>query len=222
MRSFLLSAALLAAFSVTAQQNITVYQPGPGMNDSTDQGGLNGGKDTWDYDGMPGSNYAQDIYFYATPISNCNQTHVRCYIQFDLSTLPFNPDSVFFGVTHYDHTSYCYSNCDADFYFHAITSPWYEQTLTYYNTPSIDTAFYGPINITFPNSFGQREYNITAMYNLWKDGVVPNYGFEIESNTVGCNNAAVMFYAHSSDDTSAAARPYLKVYSSATGVVEKN
>lgn len=212
MKKIYLSFLSIAVSAALYAQSPVIFQPGPGQNDSTDQGGLTGGKDAFTNEGAQTTNYAAEAYNFALPVSNCNPTNMNAYIQFDLTGLPSQADSVFFGVTHWDHTSYCYSNCLADFYFAALLSPWYEQTIDYTNAPAHDTAFYGPITISFPNTFGTREYNITAMYNLWQAGTVPNYGFVIYSPTVGCNNAAVGFYAWSSDDTVLANRPYLKIY----------
>lgn len=199
-------------------QTITIFQPSAGLNNGTDQGGVNSGKDAWVAEGATTNNYGADWYMLALPISNCNNTTCSAYIQFDVSTLPLNVDSVTFGVTHLPHTTYCYSNCNADFYFARIAQPWDEMTLDFNTKPSLDTAFYGPINIAFPNNFGVREYNITSTYLLWKTGAVPNNGFAIYSTTVGCNNAAVYFESFSSDDTVASERPYLKIYTSSTGI----
>jgi hypothetical protein len=130
-----------------------------------------------------------------------------------VTNLPALVDSVFFGVTHNEHTSYCYSNCNADFYFYRLTSPWDEMALIQSNLPSEDsTPFFGPLNITFPNDFKNQEYDITSAYNYWKTPGNNNYGFTVYSPTVGCNNAAVIFNVQSSDDTVASARPYLKIY----------
>ncbi|MBS1771575.1 MAG: T9SS type A sorting domain-containing protein [Bacteroidetes bacterium] len=194
------------------KDTVMVFRPAPGLNDSTDMGTLNAGMDAWEQQPYPSANYGAHEAVYVAPISNCNSTHATAFIRFDVGSLPDTVDSVFVGFTHFDHTSYCYSNCNADFYFYPVLQRWYENTLTYGNQPTTDTAFYGPINITFPNSFGTREYNITNMYRLWRDSSVVNYGFAIKSPTVGCNNAAVIFYAHSSDDTVVATRPYLKIY----------
>ncbi len=213
-RNHILLILLICLQYLWAQSPIT-YRPGPGANDSTDQGGLNGGKDNWVYQGNA-LNYADHPGLVALPISNCNQTHCQGFIQFDLTTLPANVDSVFVGFTHTPHTTYCYSGCDADFYFARVTQPWYEQTMNYANKPTFDTAFYGPINIKFPNDFKERKYNITSMYKLWKAGTVPNYGMAVFSKTVTCNNAAVSFTVYSSDDTAASHRPYLLVYPHST------
>lgn len=221
MKKIIYSALLLLAAGNLCAQNPIIFQPGPGLNDSTDQGGINGGKDSWGYEGNPTTIYGGDPIAYALPISNCNQTHGVAFFQFDLSGLPAAVDSVFVGIKHQDHTSYCYSNCQADFYFAYLMGPWYENTINYSNFPAQGADFFGPVTISFPNSFGIREYNITTAYNAWKTGAVPNNGFIVYSPTIGCNNAAVGFYAASSDDTALSARPYLKIYASSSGLGEK-
>ena len=210
LRTFVVTVVCLLSFVPMAQSEI-VFRPGPGLNDGTDSGSVNGGKDSWVSGDTSATNYGAESYVVATPVSNCNPATAKAYIQFDLSTLPANVQQVFLGVTHLPHTSYCYSNCDADFYFYPVTEPWSETTLTYDNKPSEAAAVYGPINITFPNDFGNREYDITNIYRSWKDNSVPNHGLAIYSPTVGCNNAAVIFYAHSSDATDENNRPYLKI-----------
>lgn len=205
---------VFATMSVYAQKDIvTIYRPTSGLNDSTDQGGLQGGKETFANEFSRSTNYAAGIHLYSEPTSNCNYTKVNGYIQFDVTTLPKEVDSIFVGFTHYPHTDYCYSHCAADYYFSVVTEPWYEQELTYNKQPAFETAtFYGPIPIRFPNNLGLREYNITETYKLWRNGTVPNYGFVIHSPSVGCNNASARFLVYSSDDEVETNRPYLKIY----------
>lgn len=203
---------LLLGTLVFAQTLPIVVQPSSGLNDGSDEGGINSGKDAWANEAEIVTNYGASEAIVILPTSNCNATKVNGYIQFDLSTLPVAVDSVLVGFLHGDHTNYCLSNCDADFYFAYVTSTWDEMTLNYTNMPTQGNDFFGPINITFPNSFGTREYNITTAYNSWKSGTLANNGFLIHSPSVGCNNACVYFIAHSSDDTVATNRPYLKVY----------
>jgi hypothetical protein len=208
--TFVVTAVCLLSFVPMAQSEI-VFRPGPGLNNGTDNGSANGGKDSWVSGDTSGTNYGAESYVVATPVSNCNSATAKAYIQFDLSTLPANVQQVFLGVTHLPHMSYCLSNCDADFYFYPVTEPWSETTLIYDNKPPEAAAVYGPINITFPNDFGNREYDITSIYRAWKNNSVPNHGLAIYSPTVGCNNAAVIFYVHSSDATEENNRPYLKI-----------
>jgi|GEM_PF-1634236 len=210
-RTVVLIAFLVLGMCQVLAQSPIIFRPGPGLNDGTDQGGIAGGKDAFVYQGATTTNYGDDPQLVALPISDCNATHFVGYIQFDLTSLPAVVDSVFVVFKHYPETSYCYSGCNADFYFARVLAPWNEMTINYDNQPAHDTAFYGPVNISFPNDFGERAYNITSAYNLWKSGTVQNYGMAIYSTTITCNNAAISFDVHSSDDT--ANRPYLKIYS---------
>ena len=192
-------------------QSEIIFRPGPGLNDGSDDGSANAGKDTSVYGNAPSTNYGSELTIWGYPVSNCNPANSKAYIQFDLATLPADVEQVFLGVTHYPHDTYCYSNCNADFYFYPVTAPWNEMTLTYDTMPSETVQVYGPINITFPNDFGNMEYDITDVYRNWKNNVLPNYGLAIYSPTVGCNNAAVAFSVHSSDDPDENLRPYLKI-----------
>ncbi len=191
------AAFLLVSFFIITNflysQNLIIFRPGPGANNGHDEGTLSAGKDAWVYEGEPTTNYGTTPYVQALPISNCNNRHCAAFIRFDLDSLPSDVDSVFLTFNHYPHTTYCYSGCNADFYFAALTQPWDEMTINYTNIPAKNTAFYGPINIVFPNDVGERQYDITNMYSLWKSGTVPNYGMTIYSSTVTCNNAAVYF-----------------------------
>lgn len=138
------------------------------------------------------------------------------YIQFNVETLPANVEKVYLGVTHLAHTSYCYSNCVADFYFYPLLESWNEMTIGSGDMPSEGNSVFGPLEISFPNDFGKMEYDITDVYRQWKQGTLVNNGLVIYSPDSGCNNAAVMFAVGSSDGDETS-RPYLKIqYSSTT------
>lgn len=206
--------AILKAYGAAAKSGseVLVFRPSRGLNNGADQGGANAGKDAWVFQDQPGQVNDTSYMIYSMPVSNCNSTHAWSLIRFDLDGLPMQVDSVFVGFTHYAHTNYCYSHCDANWYFYKITSDWEENTVTYNNAPTTGDSFYGPVRITFPNALGTREYNITDQYVRWKNNTDVNKGFAIKSPNVGCNNAAVGFYVYSSDDTAENARPYLKIY----------
>jgi hypothetical protein len=215
MKKIVLSFLIVIPFIAQAQvDSVTIVRPAPGNNDSTDQGGANGGKDAYVYQSTSTTNYGNSVPLAALPLSSCNATDAFIYIQFDLTGLPDTAvDSVFVGFTHYADSTYCYSNCTADFYFAAVTQPWSESTITYADMPAQDTGYlYGPVHLAFPFSSFVKEYNITTMYKKWRNGAVPNYGMVIYSTTMGCNNAAVAFSIHSSDDTVVTDRPYLKIH----------
>jgi hypothetical protein len=131
---------------------------------------LTGGKDAFVYEGDPGLNYGTNAVVEALPISNCNATHCEAFMQFDLSTLPADVESVHLVVKHAPHTTYCYSGCAADFYFAILTGAWDEMTINYNNFPARGDDFYGPVPISFPNDFGTVEYDITDAYIAWKSG----------------------------------------------------
>lgn len=207
-----------AAFADISSNAEIIFRPGPGLNDGTDQGGEYSGKDA--YAGScnsPADNYGDNKYLYSAPVSNCNGCNAKAFIQFDVSSLPENVSHVYLGFTHLPHTSYCYSNCAADFYFYPISSSWDEMGVNLNNTPSHGSSVVGPIHITFPNNLGNQEYDITDIYRQWKNGTTPNYGIEISSPTVGCNNASVFFGTYSSDEGNESKRPYLRIITTDDG-----
>jgi YD repeat-containing protein len=188
-----------------------LFRPGPGKNDGSDNGSSNGGKDAFISGSFPTASYGSEPNIVGLPRSNCNPAEARGYIQFDLSSLPVNVQQVFLGVTHFPHTNSCIANCNADFYFYPVTQPWNEMTISFNTKPTEGAAVHGPINISFPNDLKNREYDITGIYRNWKNGSVSNQGLAIYSSTVGCNNAAVGFNVHSSDDPDQSLRPYLRI-----------
>jgi len=222
MKNLITILAILLSINAGYGQFITTFQPSGGLNDGNDSGTVTTGKDTWVNRYSPTMNNGADSLALTSPRSNCNTSDYKSYFQFDITNLPNIVDSVFFGVTHLEHTSYCFSNCNADFYFYYNTSAWNEMTMIYSNEPSENpTAFCGPINVTFPNNFGNKEYNITNAYNYWKTNGVDNFGFTAYSPTLGCNNASVGFYVYSSDATNPADRPYLKIYHSFSNTINE-
>lgn len=110
-------------YSACAQSE-TIFRPGPGLNNGADNGSVSAGKDTLVSGSGPTVNYGSDVSTAGSPVSTCNTAMARAYIQFDLSTLPSDVQQVFLGVTHFPHTTYCYSNCNADFYFYPVSAAW--------------------------------------------------------------------------------------------------
>ncbi len=216
---YTLAAVFFLAQPLLAQTPI-IFQPGPGLNDGTDEGGANGGKDVFigDADNIT---HGTESAFYILPISNCNNTTWISLFKFDVSTLPTEVDSVLLVITHSDPGTYCYSNCVADFHLAAITEPWSETTVTFSARPAKEsTPFYSILNHNWDDSLHAKEYDITQTYRNWATETIPNHGFEFYSSTVGCNNAAVTLYGATSDDTTNAGanRPYLKVYPASVGI----
>jgi len=187
-----------------------IFRPGPGLNDGSDDGSLNAGKDAYAWS-CNGDYSGSDVYFGGSPRSSCNQCNNKGYIQFNLDTLPSNVEKVYFGVTHYPHTSYCYSNCDANFYFYPVLESWNEMTIGSGSMPTEGSSVFGPLYISFPNDFGTKEYDLTDIYGSWKNVTIQNNGLVIYSPDGTCNNASIGFFVHSSDDPDVNTRPYLRV-----------
>lgn len=207
-----LMCAMLFVLGCLSAQNTVIFQPSGGANNGNDEGTLTAGKDSWVNRYAPTENNGYTGSSLASPRTNCNESDYKSYFRFDVTNLPDSVTSVVFGVTHFEHTSYCYSNCSADFYFYLCTSAWDEMTLVQNNLPAeVAEPFCGPISISFPNNFGVKEYDITSAYRYWKKNPSLNYGFTIYSPTVGCNNASVYFGVKTSDDVDEANRPYLKI-----------
>lgn len=186
-----------------------ILQPSPGRNDGSDDGSISSGKDAFFYNcsgGWSGTLYLIEGYARST----CNECSAKAYIRFNIDNLPQQVDKAYLGVTHLPHTNYCYSMCNANFYLFPVLGSWNEVALP--GAPPAEGApVLGPINITFPNNFGQREYDITSLYNQWKNGTVENNGIAVYSTNAGCNNAAVRWMVYSSDETDASRRPYLRL-----------
>ena len=209
---FCLGIFLSIAFANAGLSAEIIFRPGPGLNDGTDAGGENSGKDACGGScSSPADNFGDDEQFIAFPISNCNGCNSKAFIRFDVDSLPDNVANVYLGFTHLPHTVSCFSNCDADFYFYPISSSWDEMTINLNNAPGHGSSIVGPINITFPNDLENQEYEITGLYQQWKSGTTPNHGIEISSNTVGCNNGCVGFYVYTSDVADENNRPYLRI-----------
>jgi hypothetical protein len=121
-----------------------VFRPGPGLNNGTDDGSANAGKDA--YGGTcdnPGYNGGSSETILAAPLTICNSCNNSLFIQFNLDSLPADVAHVYLGFTHLPHTTYCLSNCNADFYFYPISQPWNEITVSLNNAPSHCPATYG-------------------------------------------------------------------------------
>lgn len=211
--TILVFAATLFQGLVMAQAPI-IFQPGPGLNDGTDMGTIDAGMDATVNESTPAINYGDNSAMVSLPPSYCNETEVEAYIRFDVSSLPANVDSVFLNFYHLPQTNYCYSNCDSWWFFSSLDTEWDEMTVNWTDKLDYGTAFYDSIHFVFPDTGGWHRYDITSQYNNWKSGVTFNYGLAIYSTTEGCNNAAIMFYVASSDDTTDGGiyRPYLEVY----------
>jgi hypothetical protein len=207
-----LFALINLALASPASAQTVILQPGPGLNDGTDEGGPSGGKDTWIYRGQPTTNRGTENGAVGYGPSDCNDADAKAYVKFDVSTLPAAVTQVFLGITHPAQGT-CYSNCDLNFYGNVVTQPWNEMTLTWQNAPMEGAVAFGPVNKVAPSSQVKVEYDITSTYAGWKSGTLPNHGlvFQGDPAVYGCNNACTGFVLFTSDDATVASRPYLRV-----------
>lgn len=205
-------------------QNVIIFQPGAGKNDGSDEGTLNGGKDSFVYDEQYLANYGTSAVFASNPLSTCNYTNLLGFIKFDISTLPSTVDSVFVGFMMGSYLNYCYSNCDNTFDLRYITSPWDEMQINWNNKPAAGEPFSDTVRISFPYQGGLLKLDITKAYKAWKSETVVNEGFTIYPLDGWCNNACVSFCPWSSDcTTDTTFRPYLEIYyGSSNGIKEES
>ena len=195
-----------------------MFQPGPGLNDGTDEGGLNGGKDAYVWDEQPSSNFGAALSCGTSPISTCNQTNLRGFIKFDVSSLPAVVDSVIFSV-HFPDQLTCFSNCSSTYTFNYVDQAWNEMGITWDNQPSPGDAFGDTVALAAPEPAGERRYDITDAYLAWRSGTRVNHGFMFVPLDGICNNAAVILGFFSSDQTEFP-RPQLLVYANTIGMQE--
>lgn len=187
-----------------------VLRPGPGANNGNDDGSQSAGKDAYAW--SCGNAYSgSSTSVIGHPRSTCNQCNTKGYIQFNVNDLPSAVQDVYLGVTHLPHDTSCITMCNANFYFYPVLEAWNEMTIGSGAMVGEGPAVSGPVNISYPNNFGVKEYKITDIYKNWKTGETPNNGLAIYSPDSGCVNCSVMFSFHSSDDPDPAKRPYLKV-----------
>jgi hypothetical protein len=222
MKRILLSIAIALMAGISFSQSVIIFRPGPGLNDGTDEGGLNGGKDSFVYDDQSTTNFGTAVDIATNPISTCNLTNLQAYIKFDVASLPLHVDSVFLWFYNYAYNINCYSNCDNTFDLRYVTSAWDEMTLNWNNRPESGANFSETVRITFPYNGGPIRLNLTSAYLSWKNGSVPNYGFTIYPLDGDCNNACVSFAPASSDEADTIKRPYLEIYTQSSGVQETN
>lgn len=223
MKSIIITLMLALVSFLAFTQNVIIFQPGPGQNDGSDEGGLNGGKESFIYDEQYSVNYGNNTIYASNPISTCNFTNLRAFIKFDVSSLPEQVDSVFLCLYLLAYNNYCYANCDNSFDLRYVTTAWNEMDINWNNQPPAGDPFSDTVRIAFPFGGGMLKLNITEAYRNWKSGAVDNQGFMINPLDGWCNNACVSFAGYSSDyadDTTM--RPYLEIFSYQPGGIEIN
>ncbi len=208
--------------------NVITYRPGPGANDGSDQGALDGGKDTWAFQVEPNANKG-DTPAHPTWKSTCNPWTTQSFFQFDISTLPDYEDVIRVEwVTQQKITrgygwDYPIPNPTLDLF--PILAPWSETDLTWNTRPLVDPTAAASSMLMFSNVSGGDDYtffegevafDITDLYTLWKAGL-PNNGVMIERREDWCEDA-IGHLIYSSDNEDISLRPALRITTAGGGV----
>ena len=184
---------------VTVDGQDTILSPGPGLNDGSDDGGRNAGKDanmkmsnSW-YTGYSGDNPRMWIIN-----SYCNSAYVNGFLQFSLTDLPTSIDKaeiwVYTWVFFIDGYPWYAS---PTFSLHQITNSWNEMSST---APSYAAATIDPHTVpvkggsdmgrtyAYTEFEGWLKFDITNLYNAWQAGTTPNYGVALVQDNSLCHN----------------------------------
>ena len=215
-RSFrLMSAAILAILfaAQAATADILTYQPGPEGKDTF----LNGGG----ANGNAGDGGITHTWWDSGPT-----WRTWSLFEFDVSQLPASADVSSVKLKLYQSISRNYGMDygiqDPTMVLYNVTSAWNEGVVTWNTAPGIDQSstqgsFQHSFNINNPTSGlytffeGWIEFDITGIYNAWKDGSVANNGLAMRRlETFGEN--AIGHHTYTSDYTDdVSLRPMLVV-----------
>jgi hypothetical protein len=217
---------VLIPLSAYAATHTVTLQPTAGLNDGTDDGSANDGKDTGNYPWDVNINYSTNTNYGADTIlrlynSNCPNIINPGYLQFSLSGLPTqNIISAHIEVYAYVYFNGAGSPWPADGYqvsVHRVTSVWNEMLVTYNNRPTHDITAIDPHTITTVGSSGVEfegllSFDITDLYKGWADGSISNDGvaFIIDGPSI-CVNGDEFFLYTSDYSTDPTLRPKLIV-----------
>ncbi|MCT4637771.1 MAG: fibrinogen-like YCDxxxxGGGW domain-containing protein, partial [Bacteroidales bacterium] len=192
-----------------------IFRPHRGLNDGTDNGSVQKGKDAYVWRGSSNQGAGTNNgTYYTLFLDYYSPRNSRVYIQFDISELTSNVSNVTVNFPYLGRTND--KTPSMSWKIKRPSAEWQENIITWNNQPSL-TEDYG--NISIPNYPQNSAFNvlttiskdITSLYNGWKDGTIPNYGIALTRNSTtgsGTNNQGHM---GSSDNSNPDSRPYLLV-----------
>lgn len=192
-----------------------VYRPTGGANDGTDEGGPNGGKDSYVL------TYAsRTVNFGTAPLlqhyhSTCNDFQASSYYQFDLTDLPGAAEVTKVSLVLYHNIfryyGWQYQISPTTMQVQAVTGPWNEKSITYNTQPPVSPVLTS-VNIPTTSSgyTGFVPIDMTSLYKDWKNGSRPNYGIRYSRLQPFCENGNLSYTA-SSDNPSESLRPRLEI-----------
>jgi len=186
------------------------FQPGPGLNDGTDQGTVDAGKDGYTFSLSGGGN--GDSGWAHHFLSTCNNFRSYSYYRFDVEDLPAADDvvSVELHLWHNMNRSYGWpwQASVTKFALHEVTSGWEENALRWYAPPShvptpvatadLDTSHGRPNGGGNTIYFeGWKSMDVTDLYGRWQAAPVTNKGLMYKRTQAWCENANAEYVAQS-------------------------
>jgi hypothetical protein len=194
-------------------------QPGPGLNDGSDDGSATKGKDTWINNLRPATSPGDGV-FYLWNIS-CNQYRGRGLLRFSVDGMPTQNVA---SARVYMYTSVYFNGSgspwpagDQKVSVRKLTSDWNEKTQGWDKPPSFDPTIIDPkvvrtTGVAPPAKEFQDwlSFDITDLYKGWANGSIPNYGVMFYLDTSVCQNGDE-FTMYTSDWADSSLRPKLVV-----------
>jgi len=224
-------AALLTGLSPALADTI-IFQPGPGLNDGTDDGSLLAGKDAKvsDAKAYP-SDHATNFGTVATItlFDSIGASYWKSwgYLQFDVSALPAADQVTEVRLVFNQYFASEYSSWPDGATTNVVQTPlgaWDEMTLTWDSQPLLDPTIEASVVIPMPAGVPSRferevSLDITNLYMGWRSGARENYGLVYRQDQEFVANGMAN-YVHTSDHADEAMRPRLEIdYEAADPVV---
>jgi hypothetical protein len=207
-------------------------QPGPGLNDGTDDGSAEKGKDTWVRSGYGTTDpygYHPTLQYAALFNSPCNNTFAQAYVAFSLDGLPreniTSAKALMYTWVRFNGAGWPWST-DPQISLRRVTSDWNEMTLTWSDSPSYDLSIIDPhvVDTVGGGSSGHLytefqdwlSFDITDLYKGWANGSIPNYGIMFSTDTPICANGDEIILYTSDYSSDVSLRPKLVVTGTGT------
>ena len=224
------------AVSASDPPGTVTLQPGPGLNDGSDDGSATKGKDTWIHNGGPaygpatGGNPSIDLWNIS-----CNPSRGRGLLRFSMDGLPtqniISAKVYMYTSVFFNGNGWPWPAGDQQVSVRKLTSDWNEKTQGWDNPPSFDPAIIDPkvVHTVGKGPPGKAPYiefqdwlsfDITDLYKGWANGSIPNYGVMFYLDTSVCQNGD-SFNMYTSDYSSdVSLRPKLVVTAAPGGNIK--
>lgn len=156
------------------------------------QPGVDEGKDSHVSSENPNDNYSSSIFPRVGSYLSDFWLIDRCYLQFDLGTLPTDAVIVAASLKLYQYYT---PNVVLEDHFvdlHRVTNDWEEDTITWNNQPS-----FNPIaeSTSFNDSdtYTWLSWDITSLLQDWLDGALPNHGVVLKGTDESSDHTRCLY-----------------------------